>query len=60
MSGEILSRVLSRVARSGSKSGVNLVAFSGGVDSSLVAYAVHRQFPHNSYVRDHLDDIDRL
>jgi len=32
----------------GSPAGVNLVAFSGGVDSSLVAYLVHRAFPGSS------------
>ena len=28
--------------------GKNIIAFSGGVDSSLVAYLVHRAFPTNS------------
>ena len=32
----------------GSASGLNVVAFSGGVDSSLAAYLVHEAFPHNS------------
>ncbi|MBN1449341.1 MAG: TIGR00268 family protein [Bacteroidetes bacterium] len=36
------------VRRMGSTEGINLIAFSGGVDSSLVAKAVHDAFPLNS------------
>ncbi|MCB2203278.1 hypothetical protein KQI65_00910 [bacterium] len=41
-------QLLDRVAEDGSPSGPNLVAFSGGVDSSLVAHAVHAVYPGSS------------
>lgn len=37
-----------RVFLSGATEGKNVVAFSGGVDSSLVAALVHQVFPNNS------------
>jgi pyridinium-3,5-biscarboxylic acid mononucleotide sulfurtransferase len=37
--------LLSRIATDGTAGGDNYVAFSGGVDSTLVAHAVHRVFP---------------
>ena len=40
-------QLLERIAREGSADARNLVAFSGGVDSSLVAQAVHTVFPAN-------------
>ncbi|MDT8325320.1 MAG: TIGR00268 family protein [Bacteroidota bacterium] len=40
--------LLERVRREGTATGRNLVAFSGGVDSSLVARAVYTVFPENS------------
>ena len=43
-----MEALLSRVARVGSASGLNVVAFSGGVDSSVVAAAVARVFPRSS------------
>lgn len=46
---EALYRSLLRdVAALGTRDGVNLVAFSGGVDSSLVAKAAYDVFPENS------------
>ncbi|KAG9404310.1 hypothetical protein AC1031_004523 [Aphanomyces cochlioides] len=44
----MLQRLLSRVRQAGSTDRLNVVAFSGGVDSSLVAAVVHRTFPENS------------
>lgn len=46
-----LRHFLSEVRRVGrqAKAGVNVVAFSGGVDSSVVAAGVYRSFPHNSF-----------
>jgi uncharacterized protein (TIGR00268 family) len=38
-------QLLARIAREGSAAARNLVAYSGGVDSSLVAHAVHEVFP---------------
>jgi len=45
-----MKKLLDRVARVGLpvSGGRNLVAFSGGVDSSVVAAAVHKVFPDNS------------
>ena len=40
--------LLDRIARSGSSTGLNVVAFSGGVDSSVVAAAVARVYPSTS------------
>ncbi len=40
--------LLARVRDAGTRTGKNLVAFSGGVDSSLVAHAVNAVFPGNS------------
>ncbi len=42
------SILLDRVKAFGTSSGHNIIAFSGGVDSSLVAHAVHEIFPNNS------------
>lgn len=43
--GASLPALLEHVRRLGTPSGLNLIAFSGGVDSSLVAALVHRAFP---------------
>ena len=43
-----MENLLARVARVGSVRGLNVVAFSGGVDSSVVAAAVARVFPRSS------------
>lgn len=40
--------LLSRIATDGTSEGDNYVAFSGGVDSALVAHAVHRVFPERT------------
>jgi pyridinium-3,5-biscarboxylic acid mononucleotide sulfurtransferase len=40
--------LLSRIAADGVAGGDNYVAYSGGVDSALVAHAVHTVFPNNS------------
>jgi hypothetical protein len=45
----LLHRALARVEAAGLGEGANIVAYSGGVDSSLVAALVHRVFPTNSY-----------
>jgi len=44
----VIPSMVRAVRSMGSPAGVNLVAFSGGVDSSLVAYLVHRAFPGSS------------
>ncbi|RHZ40399.1 hypothetical protein DYB26_016357 [Aphanomyces astaci] len=44
----MLDQLLARVRQAGSSKHVNIVAYSGGVDSSLVAALVHRVFPENS------------
>lgn len=45
----MISTLRSRVLSSGATAeGKNIVAFSGGVDSSLVAALVHQAFPNNS------------
>ena len=44
----VVSALRRRVAASGAAEGKNIVAFSGGVDSSLVAAIVHQTFPDNS------------
>jgi uncharacterized protein (TIGR00268 family) len=41
-------QILDRVLSLGTKSGVNVVAFSGGVDSSLAAHFVNEVFPENA------------
>lgn len=43
-----LEALTARVLAAGTRDGMNVVAFSGGVDSSLVAQLVHRAFPGNS------------
>jgi len=44
-----LVRRLLRVTKSvGSPQGLNVIAFSGGVDSSLVSQLVHEVYPSNS------------
>jgi len=43
----LLQRIKNDGAAMG-RSGLNVIAFSGGVDSSLVAALVHRAFPMNS------------
>ena len=40
-----LKSLIEHVKRLGSEDGLNVVAYSGGVDSSLVAYLVHEAFP---------------
>ncbi|OQR90242.1 hypothetical protein ACHHYP_05696 [Achlya hypogyna] len=40
--------MVERVARAGSAQALNVVAFSGGVDSSVVAALVYEAFPRNS------------
>lgn len=44
----LIGALRARVVSSGAADGKNLVAFSGGVDSSLVAALVHQVFPDNS------------
>lgn len=44
----IYGSVREEVARVGTRTGMNLVAFSGGVDSSVVARVVHDVFPDRS------------
>ena len=44
----MISTLRSRVLSLGATDGKNIVAFSGGVDSSLVAALVHQAFPNNS------------
>lgn len=45
----LLTHALERVRQGGTPHGANLVAYSGGVDSSLVAALVKRAFPTNSF-----------
>lgn len=45
----LLRHALTRVIQEGSAAGSNLIAFSGGVDSSLVAALVHDAFPGRAY-----------
>ena len=40
-----LDSLIAKTRRLGNDTGLNVVAFSGGVDSSLVSYLVHRAFP---------------
>jgi uncharacterized protein (TIGR00268 family) len=40
--------LLDEIAREGTEAKLHIVAFSGGVDSSLVAKAVHDVFPHTA------------
>lgn len=44
----MLQRALNATRRSGTRTGLNVVAFSGGIDSSLVAALVHHEFPGRS------------
>lgn len=44
----MLPSLVSATRGMGTRIGMNVVAFSGGVDSSLVAFLVHNAFPHNS------------
>lgn len=44
----LIDTVLAAVEGSGTTEGFNIVAFSGGVDSSVVAALVHRAFPDRS------------
>lgn len=44
----MMSSLRSRVLSAGVSEGKNIIAFSGGVDSSLVAALVHQAFPNNS------------
>ena len=43
-----MKRLLSRVREASSRTKLNVIAFSGGVDSTVVAAAVHRTIPENS------------
>ena len=45
----LLAGALQRIRMVGSKAGLNIVAYSGGVDSSLVAALLYRAFPQNTY-----------
>lgn len=45
----LLRGALQRVEKAGTNVGSNLIAYSGGVDSSLVAALVHKVFPDNSF-----------
>mmetsp|Transcript_38101 Transcript_38101/g.59211 ORF Transcript_38101/g.59211 Transcript_38101/m.59211 type:complete len:292 (-) Transcript_38101:149-1024(-) len=46
--GAIIDLLLARVSNLGTRRGSNIIAFSGGVDSSLSAALVHKVFPQNS------------
>lgn len=48
-SGLLLAEALARVREGGTGEGTNLVAYSGGVDSSLVAALLFRAYPRNSF-----------
>lgn len=51
MRGNIINALRTRVSSAGAPlagGGKNIVAFSGGVDSSLVACLVHQVYPQNS------------
>jgi uncharacterized protein (TIGR00268 family) len=41
-------QLIDQVRRAGTDRGINLVAYSGGVDSTLVAHVVHAAFPDNA------------
>ena len=43
-----MKRLLSRVREASARTKLNVIAFSGGVDSTVVAAAVHRTYPENS------------
>lgn len=45
----LLDEALGRVRESGTGKGSNVIAYSGGVDSSLVAALVQRAYPTNSF-----------
>ena len=44
----VIGALRQRIFSSGATEGKNIIAFSGGVDSSLVAALVHQTFPNNS------------
>ena len=44
----LYNTLLNNIRDAGTETGMNLIAFSGGVDSSLVAKAVYAVFPENS------------
>ena len=44
----IHTQILARIRRSGTSEGLNLVAYSGGVDSTLTAHLVYTIFPENT------------
>lgn len=45
----LLEEALARVHEGGTAEGTNLVAYSGGVDSSLVAALLFRAYPRNAF-----------
>lgn len=45
----LLDEALARMREGGTAEGTNLVAYSGGVDSSLVAALLFRAYPRNSF-----------
>ena len=45
---QLVQSLLATTRRLGSESALNVVAFSGGVDSSLVSRLVHEVFPRSS------------
>ena len=45
---ELTKDLIASVRKAGTANGLNVVAYSGGVDSSLAAYLVREAFPSNS------------